>query len=186
MTPAEALAKLGDELSALIGPERGAAARLAGRIGYSRSTVVHVSHGDDRPSRALVLRLADALGVDDATRDRWLDLAGHAEPEPDVEPVGCATLWCSNDAVAPGDVTHPFRSLCELCRRCARDRMKARRITAAEALESLVVGGKLGKASACVWCARPAIAGHEAFERAPGGGAQCRVGQGCAREARAA
>lgn len=178
-----ALAALGAEVGALIGAERGARSRAAERAGYSLGTVTLVVRGEARPSRELVVRLAGALGADAATRDRWLALAGRpveAAPERDGEPALCAALGCDGDVHGTRDPACPLRALCDRCRVAARYRVGSLGMSPEAAAAQLVAEGKRGKAFKCLWCARPGAVGSAAFERAPGGGMQCRDGHGCA------
>jgi len=64
--------------------------------------------------------------------------------------------------------------------------MIAGKIDAATAAAQLVAEGKRGKAFRCGWCDRSGAAGRALFERAPGGGMQCREGYGCAARRRRA
>lgn len=61
--------------------EFGAKAALARRCGVTSTCVGDILSGDAGVSASLLDRMADALGVDSITRDRWHSLAGHVAPD---------------------------------------------------------------------------------------------------------
>ncbi len=71
---------LGKEIAATLGDRYGAASALSRAVAVTPAHVSDILHGRKTPSADVLARIADHLGVDDATRDRWLALAGHVEP----------------------------------------------------------------------------------------------------------
>lgn len=67
--------ELGAEIKAKVAGY-GAQSALARACGVTPACISNVLDGSRAPSADLVEKMADHLGADDATRDRWLALAG--------------------------------------------------------------------------------------------------------------
>jgi len=64
---------LGKEIAATLGDRYGAASALSRAVAVTPAHVSDILHGRKTPSADVLARIADHLGVDDATRDRWLE-----------------------------------------------------------------------------------------------------------------
>lgn len=71
---------LAAEIRAAMSPDRGASSALARKCGVTPACIGDILHANKGVSPALLERIADALLVDVATRDRWHALAHHVEP----------------------------------------------------------------------------------------------------------
>lgn len=152
------LALLGAELSALVGDERGAPSRVGRAIGYCSATITGVMRGETRPSALLLKLLAAELGAGPHVLARWE--AWRVASLPRVLP------WRLPAHVAPvASGVAPLRS----------HRLRHR---------DLLAAARAAAPASCAWCARTGARGD--FGRDADGAVQCRVGEGCAREARAA
>ena len=72
---------LGAEIRARLGGEHGAASALARDCRVTPACIGDIMHARKAPSPAVLSRIADALGVDSATQDRWHAFAGHVAPD---------------------------------------------------------------------------------------------------------
>ena len=85
-------------------------AQLANAIGSDHSTLSRLESGQRNPSRAMVLRLADALHATDAERSALLGAAGFASDAPIADPL-----------VAELDAMLRDETVCAECRQDIRD-----------------------------------------------------------------
>ena len=71
---------LAAEIRAAMPHDRGASSALARKCDVTPACISDILHANKGVSPALLERIADALLVDVATRDRWHALAHHVEP----------------------------------------------------------------------------------------------------------
>lgn len=152
MTPAEALAKLGAELSACAGTlpdDRERTARqvdLARKIGFAVASVRRVLGGAQRPSARMLALLGHALGAAPETRARWEALRVATLPliERRAAPVIERTPRTLPSGVCHcGATANPGRVRCEEC-------LATRRVHRARSVERRAAAGL------CVRCPHPA------------------------------
>lgn len=98
--------------------------RLAGLTGYDRSYITRLELGQRVPSRDAVLRLAEAMQISEANRNKMLVAAGYAPSDekdlPERDPVVDALVALLADPMVTNEVRDDVRNMVATLVRQAR------------------------------------------------------------------